>query len=640
MAIHTYDESTIYSNVGTYYLKADLYENSTSVANNTSNVTITATLRSNSASSFSGNGGTLYVDWWDNKTNGWTNKNSVSISSLSKGTSQSTTSTFNVSHNSNGSLRGEVRARWVRGTNEHAPVSKNVYTDEISLTTLPRQSGISISKYNQSIADNVILITIDRKLSNYTDTISWTCGNLSETLQTKGSTTKIALYFDDNAYNTIAPPSGYTKIRSTYSNADLMNLILSWSSVSPDNPNQNITFTTSTYNGNTLIGSNTYTFKYEIYQTPFINNLSYETTDTLSSTLTGSNDIVINGISKVLVTNTLTKNQYFNDNVQAVSYMFTASNVGGVTQASNSYEFPKILGSIIRSMVTDARNKSTSMSQGAIELDSSHFKNYVTPTISSLDASRPESTSSTINWEVDGTFWNGNFGSVSNVLHVYYRYKVDDGTYNSYTEVTPTISSNDFEYSGTISVVSTSEATLEIKIVDSTNSEYILQKTIPKGNPVFDIGDGYFNVNGLIAQNGNPIQEKIKYIEASSSTDITLSAASTSYKIPLTNLILKTDKFELYNGGIKCKKNGVISVSASAMISPRNGYVGLIIFKNNVYSADTYEPSGNQSYGVITLSNRLFSVEENDVIYFYAQSSTANDVVKNNVRTRVTLIYM
>ena len=502
MAIHVYEEETIYSNVGTYYLKADMYENSVSVANNTSNVTIKAILRSKSGSSFSGSGGTLYVDWWDNKTNSWTNKGSVSVSSLSSAASKDITETFNVTHNNNGALRGEVRARWERGSNAYAPVSSNVYTDETSLSTIPRQSTIAISKHNQSIADNVILVTLDRKLSSYTDTISWSCGNLSETLQTKSSTTKIALYFDDDAYVNISPPSGYTKKRSTYSNADLMNLILSWSSSSTQNPNQTMVFTTTTYNGNTSIGSNTYNFKYEIYQTPFINNLSYETTDALSSTLTGATDIVINDISKVLVTNTLTKNQYFNDNVQASSYTFTASNVGGVTQASNSYEFSKILGPIIRAMATDARNKSTSMSQGAIELNSAHFKNYTTPVISSLVASRPESTSSVINWKVEGTFWNDSFGVVSNTLHIYYRYKVDNGNYNSYTEVTPTISSNDFEYTGQISVVSTSEATLEIKIVDSANSEYILETTIPKGKSIFDIGDEYFNVNGVLAENG------------------------------------------------------------------------------------------------------------------------------------------
>lgn len=486
-----------------YTLTAEFIENSTEVSSNVSSITCKATLSVDNTSSFAANGGTLYIYWYDN--NEYSNGlliSSLQINSLNASSSKYIDGTRNITHKSDGTLDGYAKAVWTKtGSNNAVPVSGNVSTSNTSLTTIPRKSTISVSKYGRYIADFIILIDIDRKSSSFTDTITWSCGNLSENVQVKGTATKIALYFESYAYTHTDPPSGYTKVRSSYSNEDLMNLI-------PNSTSQIMTFYTNTYNGNTNIGWDYDNFTYEIYATPYYNNFTYSITDSLSQNLTGESDVVIKGISNVQVTNTPLKESNWNDNCTISSYIFAATNMATIQQVNNSYTFNGLLGSAIKCSIIDSRGKSISETQ---YLDSAHFLEYEKPAITSLTAERTEATSSTINWEVNGIFWNDDFGSVNNTLHVYYRYKINNGSYGSYTEVTPTISSNDFTYSGTLTISADNEATLDVKVVDSTNTEYTLTTNIPKGKSIFDIGDGYFNVNGVIAQNGDLLDNRYQY---------------------------------------------------------------------------------------------------------------------------------
>lgn len=488
----------------TGYLELYAKYNSYNVTNNTSNVTFQAIINFSASGTYDNSGRTLKIG--DNTTG----KNSDNIS-VSKGTSSNPfpkgdfvlgTWTENITHNSDGTKNviGFATMNF-----KAWGITLNVTSDTLVLPTIPRKSGLSAYKSDYKfIADRVILIEIARKSSTFRDTLEWSCENLNEIIQTKGANTKIALCFDDDIYNDAEIPNGYIKIRSKYSNTDLMNLIPNWSNVATK-PNQIINFKCTTYNENVSLGSNNFGFKYEIYQTPFYNNLSYKVTDILSKTLTGAEDVVIKGISDMQITNNPLKYLNFQDNVVAKTYLFSGAYMGGVTQTSNTYTFTKMLGSIVRSIVTDARGQSTDLAQNPIELDSTKFLEYFTPIITELKTERAESTSSDIAINVKGNFWNENFGAIQNQINLKYRYKLDNDNYSNYIEVNPTISQNEFTFATTLQGSSDKQFTIEFVVSDSTNSQFSLIATEPKGESLFDLGDEYFNVNGLIAMKGTPI---------------------------------------------------------------------------------------------------------------------------------------
>lgn len=562
------------ASVAHYTLTAYFEEQSSSEANNTSKILARTTLAVDNTSSFSGsNNGTLQIYWYDN--NNYSNGlliASRTIDSLSAGTSSYIHAVKDISHKADGTLSGYAKAVWTKlSSNTAVPVSGNVSTNNTTLTAIARKSSITITKGGYDIADNYVLIDIGRKSSSYTDTVTWTCSNLSETVQTKGSATKIMLCFDNNSYNNITAPSGYTKKRSTYSNTDIMNKITSAKSI-------NMTFTTTTYNGNTSLGSTSSTFTYNVYKTTYANNLAYRVSDTLSVNLTGATDKVIKGVSNVYVSNIATK--LLNDNSTISTYKFAISS-WETTITESQVIFSKPTGNVIAGEITDSRGYKTNVSR--ITLDSSHFIDYIAPTITSVTLTRTEATSSTINVSIVGTFWNSNFGSSNNSITLSKRLKIDNGDYSSWSTITPTINGNNFTYTGTISVASTSTGILEIKVVDSTNTEYTLTGTVTKGKSLFDIGEDVLILNNNLALNGNfAINGEIQ--------------TSTKDSGWINSTTLETETFKAYNNNNsnmpKYRKIGKI-VQVQGIVSPISALTA-----SNTYKIFTLPSGYRPSVGI------------------------------------------
>ena len=124
---------------GTLYVK--MVENSTSTANNTSNITITASITQVLGSYAQYGQPTLYLKWHDNK--GYTTTKefkSQQVSALSRGETVTLTHTFNATHNDDGKLEGYAIAEWYYEKTGYAPRSGSVSTASkgTALTTIPR----------------------------------------------------------------------------------------------------------------------------------------------------------------------------------------------------------------------------------------------------------------------------------------------------------------------------------------------------------------------------------------------------------------------------------------------------------------------------------------------------------------------
>lgn len=137
--------TTLWSNNGNgYTLNAYIVENSTSTANNTSNITCRATLTSQGASWSSSYNSTLTIYWYDNREKYDRYVASINLSSLGIGASATAQGTINVTHYDDGSLAGHAYAVFTKGgTSAYTPNSGGIWTDDVALTKIARAATIN-----------------------------------------------------------------------------------------------------------------------------------------------------------------------------------------------------------------------------------------------------------------------------------------------------------------------------------------------------------------------------------------------------------------------------------------------------------------------------------------------------------------
>jgi len=129
----------------TYNLSVSFTENGTpDVVNNSTNITCTATIKSNGAAWSSSYNSTLIVYWHDNRENYDRQVGSISLKSLGNGASASASGTINVVHNSDGNLSGYATATFTKGgTSSYTPYTSGVATALTALTKIDRYATVT-----------------------------------------------------------------------------------------------------------------------------------------------------------------------------------------------------------------------------------------------------------------------------------------------------------------------------------------------------------------------------------------------------------------------------------------------------------------------------------------------------------------
>lgn len=202
-------------------LTIDIKLNSQSIANNTSNVTVNVNATWSSGS------------YNLNQKNGWvkidgTQYNFTSDLNPNRKTSGVSTlysKTVNISHASDGKKAFDCSALY----NCNLPSATNVEAGvkDYALPTIPRKSTLSVG--NGTLGKPQTL-TVTEQASSFTHTITAKCGSASTTICTKSTSNSISF----------TPP-------------------LSWASQNTTGTSVSVTYTITTYNGSTSVGSNTYT---------------------------------------------------------------------------------------------------------------------------------------------------------------------------------------------------------------------------------------------------------------------------------------------------------------------------------------------------------------------------------------------
>ena len=326
-----------------------------------------------------------------------------------------------------------------------------------TLNTINRTSKVAATAAN--IGENT-KITITRYVSSYTHTLTYKFGSLTGTIATKTSNTTV---------NWTVPTTFYAQIpNATYGTC---------------------TITCQTYNGSTLVGSSTATFRASIKGDSCAPTFSPAVVDVNSDTiaLTGNANKLIRFESMVEFQSgatarnsaTLTTQSVVNGSVTKTDFA-----IGTI----DDVESPDFIFS-----ATDSRGLTTTQTYTA------EMVMYVKPTCyQKIKAELEGDTGARIYVEVSGNYFNGSFGAVSNTLKYEIKATNPDGTETDWTELPVNITYNDdntyvidFELTG---YGYSSSYEFQSRITDKLN---VVQSTVyvVRVLPVFDWDKDDFNFN-------------------------------------------------------------------------------------------------------------------------------------------------
>ena len=435
-----------------FYLELTLKENSTSQTNNTSSISYTLKLYSGSWDfSLYKIGHSIKLAEKTVSSVERANANQYSIGTNSSITIASGTTT--ISHNSDGSKNMSVAFSIDMAKDSWTPGRISVSGKSMALTNIPRASTVSCSTAN--IGSNAT-ITINRASSSFTHTLSYTFGNLDETIVTKTNKTSVSWKI---------PTSFYAII--------------------PNSKSGTGTITCDTYNGTTKIGTRTCTFIAKVSESASKPTLSPTVVDNNSTTiaLTGDNTKFIKYCSNAAVTTGAEARNSATLKSQKIT-------CGSKSISSASGTINKVESGSFKFSATDSRGYTTSQTVTKTLI------NYVKLTCS-MNASAA-STSGVAELKISGNYWDGNFGATNNTLTVQYRYKEQDGTYSNWTNSSASVDKSNNTYSTTVTISGLNYLnayTFQARAIDKIATVKTTEQT-RKTVPVFDWGKNDFKVNG------------------------------------------------------------------------------------------------------------------------------------------------
>lgn len=421
-----YSEQDITNNrTYVYYQARSYYENSTYIQDNQGTIAVSGT-------------GASYQ--------------SAGCTRPTTGESVSVTTSGWVSHNSDGtgSASGSATINFPNwGWNGTASGS-------FTLPTIPRASEVACS--SPYIGDNAI-ISIDKKSSAFTNTVTYKIGTLTGTVATKTSSTTLQL-------NTSA----------------IANQIYA---LIPNDKEIQGTIYCTTYNGSTQIGdTKSTTFNLYAKESACKPDVSATIVDTNTS-VTDITDKFIKYISKPKVTiNATAKNS-----ATITNYSINLND--GQTSNLQENTFDTIGSNKVTVSTTDSRGYSNSKDYPLDMID------YIKLHINTISIIRPEGTSNEAILNCNGAYFNGSFtDTLSNSLSASFKYRLSGTTeWTDGGSITPTIENNTFKFTDlSLGDLFDYNEEYQFKIilqdkfmdVGNLDSDII---TLPKGQEVMAIGE-------------------------------------------------------------------------------------------------------------------------------------------------------
>lgn len=438
------NSTTLYNNNGNgFTLTASFNENSTNVANNTSNITCMATFSSSNANWQTGHPSTLTIYWHDNRENYDRQVASINFSGIGQWDSRTASGTINVTHKDDGTLSGYAYAYFSKGstTTSWACNSGGVSTNWTALTTIARASQPTLSATTFNIGDTITIYT-NRKSNSFTHTVTLYFGNYSYQIAT-GVT-------DSVTFNTSTIASNmYQQIPNASAGQG------------------NVTITT--YNGSTNVGNKNVLFTAKVTNSSPTFNMAYLDTNSITTAITNNNQQIIrnNSTLQINITNASAKNYAALSSLTAVingtTYTGSLRGAGGSIDIGTLNLSSNTTAQVI---LTDSRGISTTQNLNLIILD------WVQPSaIISLERENNYYSETSINVNAEYSSLNN-----QNTISIKMRdKKVTDTTWSSYITLQDEVTTQltlDNNYAWDVQVV------LEDRI-GTTTYNLVLSRGIP-----------------------------------------------------------------------------------------------------------------------------------------------------------------
>lgn len=470
-----------------------------------------------------------------------------------------------------------------------------------TLPTIPRASEVACS--SPYIGDNAI-ISIDKKSSAFTNTVTYKIGTLTGTVATKTSSTTLQL--------------------NTSAIADQIYALI------PDDTEIQGTIYCTTYNGSTQIGdTKSTTFNLYAKESVCKPDVSATIVDTNTS-VTDITDKFIKYISKPKVTiNATAKNS-----ARIKSYSINLND--GQTSNLQENTFDTIGSNKVTVSVTDSRGYPNKADSTLDMID------YIKLHINTISITRPEGTSNEAILNCNGAHYNGSFtDDVSNTLTATFKYRLSGTTeWTDGGSITPTIENNTFKFTD----LSLGESfdyneeyqfkiILQDKFMTVGDLDYDII-TLPKGQEVIAIGeDGgwlygnwYLNDKDLDEYlNKKEIIGKMIRLERSSEQSLTAQTETIiswqTEKTNNTNGLLTKDGNYVKIG----KEVNYVLVNAQYQVKSFGDiYIYIGVLKAN---GETSHISNLYQNGQSIQITQPILVEEGDKIYISAYSAESNKIL-------------
>ena len=378
---------------------------------------------------------------------------------------------YTITHNDDGSKNNVPIYAFIPLDN--GGTAKN-WTVDVDID-LPKIARANTLTYSYTTIDEPIKFSIGKASSNFTSTLTF------------------YTYNEDDSYSntyTIAEKTTETSINYTIP-TDVLNAILS-----ANKTENKISFFINlyTYSGSDELGIIGYTASIPLKQTNPIVSATYIDTNQTTIALTGSSSKIIKYVSQPKVTITATPQQQ----ADIVSYSTIWGNSSSTTQETTFTN--GIDSSILQVSAKDSRNWVGSASYDI----SSNYIEYIKLGIEKFTLERPETTSNTINANLNGVWFNGNFGVSTNTIELKFRYKEKNSEYGSYQTITLTTNQNNFSFNGSLGDVYNYQKQYDFEFV---LSDKIMSLTatfnVTSGESIIRIAETYVRILGDVRQKGN-----------------------------------------------------------------------------------------------------------------------------------------
>ena len=149
------------------------------------------------------------------------------------------------------------------------------------------------------------------------------------------------------------------------------------------------------------------------------------------------------------------------------------------------------------------------------------------------------------------------------------------------------------------------------------------------------LGSGNIEIHG---GDGN-----VKVCSARGNANASLSSSAQT-KLTLNTLIVNSDtnSFDLYNGGIRCLKNGTVAVSGALyQTTTASALMGAYIFMNSNEKTNNYVYMGGSGSSTSNVAVSYVEVSAGDVFYLYGRNSASKGTAYvGNVATHLSVSYV